>query len=248
MKASRILLLPLVTALLLNLAGCPDPQSQGNLPPTASFWDFKVNGAGTLTVNGGYNLDGTYPIVLPNGQRKYTKTDGTYKLFAFYYDDPPLYLDNNRYWAIDTNLRESEANPSNFSYYFHNPSFPNLSSPPQNGWTAGTGAAGAPTVSRWAIQGDTASATPGKILTAQYNFTDPDGDAEGTSLFQWYRFDAEAETDTSLGTALGTSKTYTTVAEDATRYLRFQVTPVDNKGNHGDPVLSGPSFKIGGGT
>jgi len=238
MKASRILLLPLVTALLLNLAGCPDPQSQGNLPPTASFWDFKVNGAGTAAVNGGYNLDGTYPTINP--QRKYTKTDDAYFLFAFYSS-----IDFFRYWGIHASLQDN-IDPVILSYY--NTSASNQPAPPSSSWTAGTDAAEAPTVSRWAIQGDTASATPGKILTAQYNFTDPDSDAEGISLSQWYRFDTETETDTSLGTALGTSKTYTTVAEDANKYLRFQVTPVDNKGNHGDPVLSGPSFKIGGGT
>jgi hypothetical protein len=239
MKASRILLLPFLGGALLSLlTGCANPKApdNNNSPPTASFWDFEVTGAGTAEVNGGYNLDGTWPTVPP--QRQYTKTDGNYHLFTFW--DYDLLL---RYWGINATLQDGVV-PSTLAYY--NTSTSNQSAPPSSSWTAGTGGAGAPTVSRWSITGDTA--TTGNLLTAHYHFSDPDGDGEGTSLYQWYRFEFESETDTLSGTAVGTSITYTTVAEDATRWLRFQVTPVDDQGNQGDPVLSGPTFQINLGT
>jgi hypothetical protein len=91
------------------------------------------------------------------------------------------------------------------------------------------------------------TATTPNTLTAQYHYSDPDSDAEGISEYQWYSFNDD--TSATGGTATGvTSLDYPTTGADANKYLRFQVTPVDNKGNHGDPVLSGPSFKIGGGT
>ena len=42
------------------------------------------------------------------------------------------------------------------AYYFYNSALPNLGSPPETGWVAGTGAAGALTVLRMPISGATA--------------------------------------------------------------------------------------------
>jgi hypothetical protein len=74
-------------------------------------------------------------------------------------------------------------------------------------------------------------------LTVQYNFTDPDKDNEGISQYKWYRFNNS--TDTTGGTPIGTdSRTYTTGSADNLKWLRVEVTPVDEHGSVGTSVLS----------
>lgn len=82
---------------------------------------------------------------------------------------------------------------------------------------------------------------PTSVLTGAYTFTDPDGDLEGTSLYQWYEAtdDAGANELKLLGE---NSVTYTVAADMTGKYLAFEVTPVSATGGAdylvGAPVKS----------
>lgn len=90
-----------------------------------------------------------------------------------------------------------------------------------------------------AITGD---AQFSKRLVGMYEFHDPDGDKEGSSIFRWFRSNSiqgekeliDGETETS----------YVVQSVDVEKQLFFQVTPVDSRGNKGDPVLSPPTQVI----
>ncbi len=90
----------------------------------------------------------------------------------------------------------------------------------------------------------TGSTAIGGTLAASYTFSDPDGDLEGATRFQWYRFTTGTEVTGGEAIAGATAGSYTTVDlagnSDSGRWLRVQVTPVDPSGAEGSPVLSGP--------
>lgn len=69
----------------------------------------------------------------------------------------------------------------------------------------------------------------GQVLTGAYTFTDPEGDAEGASTFQW-----SSDTDgAGTGKAViggATSATYTLVVGDVAKHIYFEVTPVSATG------------------
>ncbi|MDQ6996203.1 MAG: choice-of-anchor Q domain-containing protein, partial [Mariprofundus sp.] len=73
----------------------------------------------------------------------------------------------------------------------------------------------APTASSVTIGGTT---TVGSILTGHYTYGDVDGDLEGASTFRWLR----------NGTAItgATSSSYTLVAADVGKTIKFEVTPI----------------------
>jgi len=232
MRTGRILIFCSFCAFLL-LAGCADPGA--NSPPTASITDFVVTGAGTAAVNGEYREFGTSPDLLPTP--RYINQNG-YQLFAAYEN----YTD--RYWAIDMTQQNSVADPAAAFSYISGITDPG-SLPPSTGWIAGTLTGPPSSVSRSAITGVTS--TIGNTLTAHYTFSDPEGDGDA-SEYQWYR--SNSSTDTTGGTAIpgATGITFDTTGADDNTYLRFKVTPVDDLGNRGTPVISGPSFKINGGS
>ncbi|MCL5029260.1 MAG: T9SS type A sorting domain-containing protein [Bacteroidetes bacterium] len=69
----------------------------------------------------------------------------------------------------------------------------------------------------------------GAALTGNYTYSDADGDAQGTSTYQWFR------SDNNLGlnkTAIpsATSLTYTLVTADSGKYITFKVTPIAQTG------------------
>lgn len=77
-------------------------------------------------------------------------------------------------------------------------------------------------------------------LTASYDFSDPDSDAEGTSLFQWMRI------INNIPEAIDGAHqpVYVVQPEDLGWRLAYQVTPVDEHGMPGTPVLSSYSLPI----
>lgn len=77
-------------------------------------------------------------------------------------------------------------------------------------------------------------------LTAEYNFSDPDGNTEGESQFQWMRI--IGSTPNAIDGAY--EATYVVQAEDLGWQLACQVTPVDQHGMAGSPVLSSYSLPI----
>ena len=66
----------------------------------------------------------------------------------------------------------------------------------------------------------TISGTPrvGQVLTGSYSYSDPDGDAEGTSTFRWLRDGSPIDG--------ATGRTYAIVRADSGHQLDFAVTPV----------------------
>jgi LruC domain-containing protein len=96
----------------------------------------------------------------------------------------------------------------------------------------------------FAVPPITGSTALGGTLTAAYSYSDPDGDAEGATTYQWYRFSTSAAVTEGMAIAGATGKSYTTVDlagnSDSGQWLRVLVTPVDARGAAGTPVLSGP--------
>ncbi len=194
-------------------------QVSSNNPPSVSFpaWDFLVAGAGTTAVDGGY----VEQADLTNGYPWYSLDGGSNALFNF-----QAVEDNGvRHWGLHSStIIRVGVSYSEVTYYS-----PASLTPPETGWATAVGAGTPPTVLRFPISGDTAV---GGKLTAQYVFTDPDGDAEGATTFQWYRF--ATSTATSGGTLVGTnSRNYTSVSADGGMWLRVEVTPVDAIGTAG---------------
>jgi hypothetical protein len=205
------------------LGGCPNaagPDNGGNNPPTASFVDYSVSGAGTTAVNGNYQQNGT-----SEGRLKYDQASGSYYLYFITASDVGP---EDPYWVLHDSLGDQLLV---VAYYNSDGTVFNA---PESAWIVGNGAPNAPTVSRTAITG---TLSVGNTLTGNYQYSDPDGDPEGSSTYQWYRFGNG--TDTTGGTALGTALTHTVVAADSGNYLRLQVTPVDDQGLAGTPALSG---------
>ena len=95
----------------------------------------------------------------------------------------------------------------------------------------------APTASAVSITDDNGdpvvSAVVGDSLTGIYTYEDLDGDAEGSSTFQWLRDSAVI-----IGVD-ATSSTYTLVKDDSGKEITFKVTPVAERGTiTGVPLVS----------
>jgi hypothetical protein len=182
--------------------------------------DYTASGAGTSTVDGNYRENGS------NEDRpKYEHLLGAgYLIYYLFATD----AGEAGTWVI----RDQIGTTIGDSMYYNGDS--TAATAPESTWDNVLGSFPGPSVQRVAITG---TLSVGETLTGHYQFDDPDGDAEGASTYQWYRF-ANA-TDTTGGTALGTALTYQVVAADSTNFLRLEVTPVDDRGLAGTPVLSG---------
>ncbi|MFM5849542.1 adhesion domain-containing protein, partial [Aeromonas veronii] len=78
----------------------------------------------------------------------------------------------------------------------------------------------------------------GETLTGSYEFGDVDGDVEGASTFKWYRDGVEITGATAI--------TYTLVAADRGKSIKFEVTPVSATGTPmGEPAQSAASLVAG---
>lgn len=88
---------------------------------------------------------------------------------------------------------------------------------------------GAPVAENIQIQNSQNRFKPGAVLTASYDYSDADNDAEGESTFRWLR-NGEAITG-------ATALEYTLVAADEEQKLEFEVTPKAVTGK-----LQGPVF------
>ncbi len=89
----------------------------------------------------------------------------------------------------------------------------------------------APTASAVNISGNPNN---GQTLTGNYSFDDAEGDAEGASVYQWYRADdASGTNDAAIAGA--NASTYVVVGgTDETKWLRFEVAPVAGTGTFTD--------------
>ncbi|MCT4601849.1 MAG: alpha-amylase family glycosyl hydrolase [Marinifilum sp.] len=102
--------------------------------------------------------------------------------------------------------------------------------------------ANAPVASNVVITG---TLTEGETLDAKYEYNDSENDAEGTSIFQWYRADdAQGTNENAISGA--TNLTYTLLNADGGKYIRFAVTPVAQTGEllTGNKVFSNYTNEI----
>jgi hypothetical protein len=77
-------------------------------------------------------------------------------------------------------------------------------------------------------------------ITVLYDFSDPDGDAEGTTQFQWMQM----FNNQPVIIPNATQQTYTIQPEDLDYSIACQITPFDQHGMAGTPVLSSPTIPI----
>lgn len=93
---------------------------------------------------------------------------------------------------------------------------------------------GAPTATGVGISG---TLEVGQTVTGNHTYSDPNGDAESGTTFQWFRADDSAGSG-RVAIAGATTNTYTTTSDDQGKFLLFEVTPRDQGGQVGVPVLS----------
>ena len=80
------------------------------------------------------------------------------------------------------------------------------------------------------------SPTIGKVIKGTYQFCDKDGDQEANTTYRWLWSDTLTGTYTPID---GATTDSLTVREDfAGKYIKFEVTPVDEQGTKGEPTLS----------
>ena len=94
----------------------------------------------------------------------------------------------------------------------------------------------APTAGNLSITGSTFI---GGTLTGNYIYSDPDGDAEGATKFQWYRNNEPDFTGSETAIPEATAQTYQVTGADKGKHLVFRVTPEAATGiTTGNPVSS----------
>jgi len=86
----------------------------------------------------------------------------------------------------------------------------------------------APTASNIEIIGDL---MVGKTLHGTYTFSDEDGDLEGQSLYQWYTDDYENHSHVVKLINDANDLSYTLTSEELGKSIKFEVIPVQEKGN-----------------
>ncbi|MGZ2369735.1 alpha-amylase family glycosyl hydrolase [Ancylomarina sp. YFZ004] len=91
----------------------------------------------------------------------------------------------------------------------------------------------------------TGTAKENETLTASYSYSDTNGDAEGTSIYKWYRAD-DVDGTNKMGITGATNITYTAGADDRHKFIGFSVTPVAQTGEllSGNTIYSDYSDKI----
>ncbi|RLD60159.1 MAG: hypothetical protein DRJ01_10135 [Bacteroidetes bacterium] len=87
----------------------------------------------------------------------------------------------------------------------------------------------------------------GEVLTGHYVYEDVNGDAEGVSIYQWYRADDADQTNIEA-IPDATDITYTLVEDDYSKNIFFEVTPVASVSTGtGDAPLAGDSIRVDAG-
>jgi hypothetical protein len=101
-----------------------------------------------------------------------------------------------------------------------------------------TASAGLPTATNVTVTGTT---TIGDTLTGSYTFSDPNGNPQTSSTYQWLGSPSSNGSYSAITGATGT--TCVTTSTDIGQYLEFQVTPVSLSGT-GSRAVSGPTSQI----
>lgn len=90
----------------------------------------------------------------------------------------------------------------------------------------------------------TGTAQVGQTLTGSYTYADINGDAEGTSIFSWYRATNASGTD-KIAISGATQSSYVLTPTDLNKYISFEVTPIAQSGiEQGTAVASAYTSRV----
>ena len=93
-----------------------------------------------------------------------------------------------------------------------------------------------PTATALSIAG---TAKAGNTLTANYTYSDSEGDIEGATEINWYR-DTDG-TGTTWSTSIGTGRTYVLTNSEMNRLVQFRVKPVALTGTTEGAIVTSPN-------
>gem|GEM_PF-2625953 len=207
---------------------------EGNYAPLPLF-GITVSDAEISGANGFYARDG-FASADSSTRPKYTKT-GTTTYYSY------VYTYEVDLWCI-ADIPDADASGSNDPLYDDDAFDTSRLAPPPSGWRDLTGVS---TSTLSIVVQDISGADPYSptTLTANYKYSDAEGDSEaaGSALYQWYRSVTETGTYTAISGA--TSATYTTTDDDVGNYLKAGITVTAETGYvSGTEVLSPPTIPI----
>ncbi|MBI9108705.1 MAG: DUF1573 domain-containing protein [Spirochaetales bacterium] len=201
----------------ITVEGFTDPfvvniTGEGNYPPTVQF-GIEVTGAGTAAANGFYTRNG-FKSPNADSRPRYDKAGSTNYYCYIYFSA------SGDIWCIADTLNAANSLEIYPEYEYPDSFIPLV--PPASGWTTNEGLDEPPTITRYDITG--VYNYDNEELTANYFFSDADGDAENTAAasFQWYKSAIVDGTYTAIGGA--TAKTFT--PNESAIFLKVAVTPV----------------------
>ena len=207
---------------VLNLRG------EGNYAPVAEV---------IVNVTGGIpDMTGIYELSSepsPDGYRVYAVPDNSYTLYGMDAEGYPR-------WHLDTDLDDGNGHLCEYASSRDGLSAPSV---PSSDWSPidcevapdTVGEIGSP--SAFLMEDDT--------VTANYRYSDAEGDPAGTPLYQWYRSDTADPTGSYTAITGAASVSYTLVFGDVERHLQVLVTPLAQNGTSpGQPVILGPGPRV----
>jgi len=223
---------------LVSDDGSNDQPVVENQAPAASFYDYdlRVSGSDNSAVNGDYINDEAARSSFSPGYRNSSNIYiYTFKILTDFY------------WGISDDYNQS--NLASLQYYQSFLYADLKMAPATTGWT--------PSLASSAISLSigtpiTGSFESGGSVTGSYLFSDPDGDSEGISTYKWFLCTTNGDADEGEEIVGANSLSYTfpdgnieTVngsVDKGNKYLKFEVTPVDEFGKAGTPLKSSASL------
>ncbi|MCR9133312.1 MAG: BspA family leucine-rich repeat surface protein, partial [bacterium] len=203
--------------------------------------EIKVDASSSSSISNSYSLASVSGSTVGELIGAMTNILGPLNISSNYYAGTLSGTVTNTYWnsdgtetsGVSTSAMKDSLTFTNAGFDFRDTwaittgdsvSYPYLQANPQSPVPGKERANEAPVVSNLNI--GEGSIKLGTQITATYNFTDEDGDAESGTTFQWYRADA-ADGTNAVAITDSTTITYTPTSEDNLKYLRLDVTPND---------------------
>jgi surface protein len=203
--------------------------------------EIKIDASSSSSISNSYSLASVSGSTVGELIGAMTNILGPLKISSNYYAGTLSGTVTNTYWnsdgtetsGVSTSAMKDSLTFTNAGFDFRDTwaittgdsvSYPYLQANPQSPVPGKERANEAPVVSNLNI--GEGSIKLGTQITATYNFTDEDGDAESGTTFQWYRADA-ADGTNAVAITDSTTITYTPTSEDNLKYLRLDVTPND---------------------
>jgi len=86
---------------------------------------------------------------------------------------------------------------------------------------------------------------PDQTLTGSYTYSDYESDAEGASIYKWYRADDATGTNQAVING-ATALTYLLAEDDIDKYISFEVTPIAASGTTSGTSIMSPYQELPG--